>query len=235
VRYTEVVSEVVDHRQRAAETKRRRSRARLLEAAEELFALRGWHDTRMEDIAARAGVSLATAYTYFKSKRSIMGHTYRPYFLTLQEQLTVDLENVPAVQALERLVFNLSRLMRQKPNLTIAVMTAAREETALDNAPTPDEPDVRQLVPLSYLMINCLQRAKEQHEIPATLPVQDIGTYHTNALLLRIFSHPDETSESTATFVLSQICPVLSGIASGIHEIRSHATANQASVTESGS
>jgi AcrR family transcriptional regulator len=229
------MSEVADHRQRAAETKRRRSKARLLEAAEELFALRGWHATRMEDIAARAGVSLATAYTYFKSKRSVIGYTYRPYYLTLREQLTLDLENTSAIQALKRLVLNLSRLMRQKPNLTIAVMTAAREETALDDASAPDEPDVRQLVPLSDLMIDCLRRAKEQHEIPATLPVQDIGTYHTNALLLRIFSHPDETAESTATFVLSQICPVLSVISSGVHEIGSPATANQTYVMENNS
>lgn len=199
----------MDHRQRAAETKRRRSRASLLEAAEELFELHGWYATRMEDIAKRAGVSTATANTYFKSKRSLIGHIYRPYFLTLQEQLAVDLKNMPALNALECLVSSLSRLIRRKPNLTVAVMTAAREETARGDNPTPGEPDVRQLVPMSSLMAKCLERAKEQQEIPAALPVHDISTYHTNALLLRIFTHPDEPPESTADFTLSQIFPVL--------------------------
>jgi AcrR family transcriptional regulator len=202
------VSEALDHHQRAAETKRIRSRTRLLEAAEELFEREGWYATRVEDVAKQAGVSLATANNYFKSKRSLVGHIYRPYFLTLQDQLTVDLENMPALQALERLIFALSRLMQRKPNLTVAVMTAAREETARGDNPRPGEPDVRQLVPMSSLMIKCLERAREQQEIPSALPVHDISTYHTNALLLRIF-HPNKTVESTAKFALSQILPVL--------------------------
>jgi hypothetical protein len=32
----------------------------------------------------------------------------------------------------------------------------------------------------------------------------DVGTYHTNALLMRVLTRPDETAEETAGIVLSQ-------------------------------
>jgi len=212
------MSETIGHRQRAAETKRRRTRAALLDAAEEVIAERGWHGTRMEDIAERSGVSLATAYTYFKNKRTIIGHIYHPYFVELSDKLNIDLARLPAVQALKRLVYYLSDLARQKSALTIAMLMAAREETVRDESPAPDEPGVRKLVALTDLMITCLQRAQSNGEIPTTLPVHDIGSYHINALLLRLFINPDETAECTAELVLSQILPVLDITATDVRE-----------------
>jgi AcrR family transcriptional regulator len=219
--------ETVGHHQRAAETKRRRTRAALLDAAGQVFAERGWHDTRMEDIAERSGLSLATTYTYFKNKRTIMGHTYHPYFVELDDKLTTDLVNLPAVRVLEQLVYDLSDLVRQKPTLTVAMLMAAREETVRNETPTPDEPGVRQLVALTDLMVACLQRAQDNGEIPATLSVRDIGSYHTNALLLRVFIDPDETAESTAELVLSQIRPVLGVTATDVREDGLQTTSSQ--------
>jgi AcrR family transcriptional regulator len=50
---------------------RRRKDARpgeILEAALDCFAERGFAATRLEDVAARAGVTKGTAYLYFKNK-----------------------------------------------------------------------------------------------------------------------------------------------------------------------
>src|SRR6516225_5946207 len=52
----------------------RRSDARpkeLISAALELFAHRGFAGTRLEDVAAKAGVSKATVYLYFKNKEDL--------------------------------------------------------------------------------------------------------------------------------------------------------------------
>ena len=54
--------------------RRRRKEARpteLMAAAIELFSERGYAATRSEDIAARAGVSKATLYLYFKDKEAL--------------------------------------------------------------------------------------------------------------------------------------------------------------------
>lgn len=50
----------------------RRTRARLLEAAREVFEQRGYAGTRMADIAAAAGVSHGTTYTWFADKESVL-------------------------------------------------------------------------------------------------------------------------------------------------------------------
>ena len=48
--------------------KARRTRERILEAALELFADRGYETTTMRDVAREAGASLGLAYRYFASK-----------------------------------------------------------------------------------------------------------------------------------------------------------------------
>ncbi|MFN2217094.1 MAG: helix-turn-helix domain-containing protein, partial [Anaerolineae bacterium] len=47
---------------------RRTRRREILDAAHQVFAERGFHDTRMSDIAQVAGVSQGTLYHYFASK-----------------------------------------------------------------------------------------------------------------------------------------------------------------------
>ncbi len=44
----------------------------ILGAARELFLEQGFHETRVEDIAARAGIGKGTVYTYFPSKRDLL-------------------------------------------------------------------------------------------------------------------------------------------------------------------
>jgi len=80
-----------ESRARAARTKRDRTRAALLSAADPAFAARGWARTRVEDIASAAGVSNATAYNHFPSKHALIGHVYAPLVQTLRTQAYRDL------------------------------------------------------------------------------------------------------------------------------------------------
>ena len=59
--------------QRAASEETRRQ---ILETALALFRERGFEETTIRDIAARAGLSLGAAYYYFKSKEAIVGAYY---------------------------------------------------------------------------------------------------------------------------------------------------------------
>jgi len=52
------------------------TRRQILETALALFRERGFEETTIRDIAARAGLSLGAAYYYFKSKEAIVGAYY---------------------------------------------------------------------------------------------------------------------------------------------------------------
>ena len=56
------------------------TRERLLAAASDLFAERGFHGTRARDIAARAGVNLAAANYHFGSKKALYLEVLRAQF-----------------------------------------------------------------------------------------------------------------------------------------------------------
>lgn len=68
-----------------------RTRARLIEAASEVFAERQYLDTNISDITERAGVSHGTFYTYFKSKEDV----FREVALGLQETMLRSRERFP--------------------------------------------------------------------------------------------------------------------------------------------
>ncbi|GAC1461863.1 MAG: hypothetical protein PVSMB4_20330 [Ktedonobacterales bacterium] len=54
------------------ERQRQEREALILRAAEELFLERGYHDTSIEDIAARVGIAKGTVYLHFASKEDLM-------------------------------------------------------------------------------------------------------------------------------------------------------------------
>ena len=48
------------------------TRRRLLEAAADTFAERGYHGTRIDSVSQRAGVAKGTIYNYFPSKGAVL-------------------------------------------------------------------------------------------------------------------------------------------------------------------
>jgi AcrR family transcriptional regulator len=72
-----------------ATSRRRRKEARpqeLLSAALELFVEKGFASTRLEDVAARAGVSKGTVYLYFASKEELFRAVIREGIVPVLEQ-----------------------------------------------------------------------------------------------------------------------------------------------------
>ncbi len=59
----------------------------LLEAALDCFAERGFAATRLEDVAARAGVTKGTAYLYFKNKEELFKAVVSGYIVPVIEHL----------------------------------------------------------------------------------------------------------------------------------------------------
>ena len=75
------------------QTKGERTRAALLEAALELFARQGFHETTRRDIAAAAGKSPGLAYRYFPSKESMILELYARLAAQLKARVREDLSS----------------------------------------------------------------------------------------------------------------------------------------------
>src|SRR5205085_10875029 len=92
---------------RLLKEKLRQERAELiLDVAEEVLAEKGYHDTSMDEIAARAGVAKGTLYQHFPSKENLVFALFERN-LVLFEQTVVQ-----AVATLSTARARLERILR---------------------------------------------------------------------------------------------------------------------------
>jgi AcrR family transcriptional regulator len=108
---------------------RRRKEARpdeILSAALASFAERGFAATRLEDVAARAGISKGTLYLYFKSKEELFEAVVRATLVPNLERLEAMAAAFegPSVLLLERLLLTIAGVVSTRiggiPKLVIA-------------------------------------------------------------------------------------------------------------------
>jgi TetR/AcrR family fatty acid metabolism transcriptional regulator len=111
-------------RQPGAEEKRRR----ILEAAVRVFARRGFHASRVGDIAEEAGVAHGLLYHYFSSKDEVLQTVFRENWAELLERFEqVEASDEPADEKLHGLVKILLRTWRNDPDLvTVMVREVGR-------------------------------------------------------------------------------------------------------------
>jgi len=90
-------------------TRRKQARpAELMAAALDLFVERGFAATRLDEVAARAGVSKGTLYLYFSSKEELFKAVIRSGIVPLIErgERLLDQHRGPASELLREIVFN---------------------------------------------------------------------------------------------------------------------------------
>lgn len=207
-----MASPVDDPRARAAQTKRDRTRRALLDAADATFGARGWANTRMEDVAAAAGVSAATAYNHFPSKHVLVGSVYGPLVRPLLDQAEHDVATGrPVVDALTDQVQALARISQRNRRLTAAFWSAVEEYTIrISGPPDPaDDVDPRVLAPVPdalKLLIECGQRSGQLRPFPNAVEVSGMIV---NLLLLRSINRPDEPADQTAELLLTALFGML--------------------------
>lgn len=74
---------VSDYKKQAKET--------IIESASQLFFDSGYHETSMEDIAKRVGVTKGTLYLYFKNKEDLLNETCRRNMTLLEKSLEISI------------------------------------------------------------------------------------------------------------------------------------------------
>lgn len=190
-----------DPRARAAATKRTRTRAALIAAADSAFSARGWAATRVEDIAADAGVSAATAYNHFPTKHVLIGVVFAPHVETLLVQADRDIaRGRPVLDALEDQITALARLSYYHRGLT-AAFTAAVLEYTIRTGDTPDpgdDLDPRAIVALPAPLTNLVRHGQASGQLRPDPSPEDISSTIVNLLLVRSLNRKDERPEATA-------------------------------------
>lgn len=103
-----------------ARTRRKQARpAELLDAALETFRARGFAATRMDDIAARAGVSKGTIYLYYPSKQAIFEALVRERLLPNLDRAEAALAAAPGDAATQlRLLLGRLAQVASDPRIT---------------------------------------------------------------------------------------------------------------------
>ncbi|MGE3286945.1 MAG: TetR/AcrR family transcriptional regulator [Pseudonocardia sp.] len=202
-----------DARLRSARTKRDRTRAALLHAAQTSFGLHGWAGTRMESVAATAGVSPATAYNHFATKHVLIAHVVRPYVDTLVAHARQDVsEGRPVAHALADQVGALVSTMSRHRRLSGAFLAACQDYAARVHAPPrADDPlDPRVIAPLSEAIRLLVDQGQRTGQLPPYPPAEDISAMIATLLLLRGIEAPDEPPAETTRLMLTVLFGALS-------------------------
>jgi AcrR family transcriptional regulator len=190
-----------DPRARAARTKRTRTRAALIAAADSAFSARGWAATRMEDIAKTAGVSPATAYNHFPTKHVLIGVVFAPRVATLLVQADRDIARQrPVLEALDDQIDALARLSYYHRGLTAAFTAAVLEYTIrTERTPDPaDDMDPRTIVPLVIPLVRLIRHGQQTGQLRPDPSAEEISGTIVNLLLVRSLNHKDEPPADTA-------------------------------------
>lgn len=184
----------------------------MLSAARILFAERGWHATRVEDVAKMAGVSQATAYNHFRTKYALIGYVYAPLVRRIVAAVNQGIEDqVDPITVLLRYFSDLADLARRRRDLTKALFAAMQEQGLRkdDGAPARlegvDEDDLHGIVQLPDLLAKLIDYGRGRGTLLSRSPSVESGYYYTKALLDRALVFPEESAGETARILLAQL------------------------------
>src|SRR6266446_3082152 len=92
-------------------------RTELLAVALQVFALRGFDATTVDDIAREAGISKGTVYLYFPSKEAILEGLVSLYALEDFPKLSDELTSLPFHKGIDALVRVAWRILKERSDL----------------------------------------------------------------------------------------------------------------------
>lgn len=191
-------------RQRAAQTKRERSRAAILQASAQLFREQGWRPATMTEIANLAGVGVATVYKHFPNKNLLAGLVFLPIVQDLLDSERWSDASVLPADALSEYVTLLIARSRRNYELTVALLEAVADWTARhgDNI-TPQDP--RYWLPFPAVMRAIIKRGQDAGNFLPSPPAIESAPLLINLLMLRVATRPAESAAASTRLVLTII------------------------------
>lgn len=93
-------------------------RRQILEAAVKVFAEKGFHASRVGDVAEEAGIAYGLVYHYFESKEDLLETIFRTTWTEMLARVReVEEAGVPAAEAVRQVTALILRTWRRDPNL----------------------------------------------------------------------------------------------------------------------
>jgi AcrR family transcriptional regulator len=128
------------------EENKRATRAALQEAAQRLFAERGYQHTTVRDIAEAAGVTERTFFRYFGAKEELVLASAGDWLEPVSAAIRARPSSEDAVTAVQRVVLATEALMRASDGPTLLSLYADRVPAEFVRADSPRELRMRLLV-----------------------------------------------------------------------------------------
>jgi len=107
------------------------ARERIIEAALRVFAEKGYHETTMEDVADRLGVSEGTIYLYFKSKRELFKAISEPGEHQVAEIISSAIESEDPVKRFFDLATKVYEQYESISGLIVELLAEASRDASL--------------------------------------------------------------------------------------------------------
>lgn len=168
----------------------------ILDAAAEEFAQRGYHTTRLNHIAAAAGVETATLTRFFPTKADILVHGLRPVYDDLGRRVSNDRQlRHPPEAVIRRHLQRLARAATEHRawfDALVALATQGRDEAAAR---------VHDALDFPALVAPTLEAGQADGVFTAALPAAELAAVLTNNVLMRAFHRRDHTPEEVADAV----------------------------------
>jgi TetR/AcrR family fatty acid metabolism transcriptional regulator len=102
-------------------------RRQILEAAVKVFAQKGFHASRVGDVAEEAGIAYGLVYHYYKSKEDLLETIFRTTWTEMLARVhEVEEAKIPAAEAVRQVTALILRTWRRDPDL---VRVLVREVT----------------------------------------------------------------------------------------------------------
>ncbi len=94
-------------------------REAIMDAAIELFSCKGYHNTRMEEIAIKAGAGKGTIYEYFAGKLELFQEILYTGWRRIQEHIPLEqIEHMPVAEQLQRMISGHLHFFQENRQLT---------------------------------------------------------------------------------------------------------------------
>ena len=108
------------------------ARSRILDAANKVFAERGYHEATMEDIAKRLGVSKGAIYLYFSSKEDLFEAMCKSAPQAFKEILYSSFGNeVNPIQSATEFFDKMLKMSASNPGLSFEILSEASRNPSL--------------------------------------------------------------------------------------------------------
>jgi AcrR family transcriptional regulator len=138
-------------------------RRQILEAAVKVFADRGFHASRVGDVAEEAGIAYGLVYHYFASKEDLLETIFRTTWTEMLARVReVEEAGVPAAEAVRQVTALLLRTWRRDPDL---VRVLVREVTRNQHV----QQEIEEIAEAMLALERIVRRGQETGEFQSNL------------------------------------------------------------------